>query len=101
MPALHDEAADGDKHGYFTYAVRIANGKRDDLARYLLENGIYSTLRYHPLHMNSLYRQTEKRLPVAERLNEEALCIPLHPALSDDDVERVIDAIKRFPFVAG
>jgi dTDP-4-amino-4,6-dideoxygalactose transaminase len=93
---LPPEAAGGDRHGYFTYTVRVPDGRRDDLAHYLLDNGIYSTLRYHPLHMNALYRQTEKKLPVSERLNEEALCIPLHPALSDDDVGRVIATIKKF-----
>lgn len=91
------EAADGDKHGYFTFAVRVTNGKRDELAHYLLDNGIYSTLRYHPLHMNALYRQTEKKLPVSECLNGESLCIPLHPGLSDDDVGKVIDTIIKYP----
>jgi aminotransferase len=78
--------------------VRVTNGKRDDLARHLLDNGIYSTLRYHPLHLNPLYRQTDKRLPTSERLNAEALCIPLHPGLSDDDVARVIDTMRRANF---
>ena len=93
---LPPEAAKGDKHGYFSYAVRVAGGKRDEFARYLLDNGIYSTLRYHPLHLNALYRQTDKKFPICERLNEEFLCIPLHPGLSDDDVAKVIDTIKKF-----
>ena len=93
---LPPEAPEGDKHGYFIFAVRVTNGKRDELARYLLDNGIYSTLRYHPLHMNALYQQVDKSLPVCERLNEESLCIPLHPGLSDDDVARVVDTIKKF-----
>jgi dTDP-4-amino-4,6-dideoxygalactose transaminase len=97
---LPPEASTGDKPGYFTYVIRIANGKRDDLARYLLENGIYSTLRYHPLHLNALYRQTEKKLPICERLNEESLCIPLHPGLSDEDVARVIYAMKKYSRLA-
>ena len=74
---LPPEAPAGDKHGYFTYPIRVTNGKRDELAHYLLDNGIYSTLRYHPLHMNALYRQTNKKLPICERLNEESL---MHPA---------------------
>ena len=93
---LPPEAPEGDKHGHFTYAVRVTNGKRDDLAHYLLDNSIYTTLRYHPLHMNELYQQVDKRLPVCERLNEESLCIPLHPSLSDEDVAKVIDTIKSF-----
>jgi aminotransferase len=98
---LPPEAAEGDRHGYFSYAVRVTDGRRDELAHHLLDNGIYSTLRYHPLHMNALYRQTGKKLSASERLNEEALCIPLHPGLSDDDVGRVVDAIRRFPPAVG
>jgi hypothetical protein len=35
--------------------------------------------RYHPLHLNAIYGSKD-RLPICERLNEEALNLPLHPA---------------------
>lgn len=87
-------AAAGDRHGLFTYCIRVP--ERDRLAYWLLERGIYTTLRYHPLHLNALYRQTDRRLPNSERLNEEALSIPLHPRLSDTDVEQIVLAIQDF-----
>ena len=46
--------------------------------------------------MNYLYKQTDKKLINTERLNDIALSIPLHPRLSDDDVEKVISSIKSF-----
>lgn len=88
------EAPDGDKHSYFTYAIRAP--KRDELAHYLLDKGIYTTLRYHPLHMNPIYGQMDKKLPNCEQLNEDALSIPLHPNLKQSDVEMVIESIKSF-----
>ena len=88
------EAHPDDRHSYFTYCLRVP--KRDELAHYLLENEIYTTLRYHPLHMNSLYKQMDNKLTNCEKLNEDALSIPLHPRLSDDDVSKVVDAIKSF-----
>ncbi len=88
------EAASGDRHSYFTYCIRVP--KRDELAHYLLENEIYTTLRYHPLHMNPLYKQMDKRLPNCEKLNEDALSIPLHPRLTENDVEKIINTIKEF-----
>jgi dTDP-4-amino-4,6-dideoxygalactose transaminase len=88
------DAAPGDRHSYFTYCIRVP--KRDELAHYLLDNEIYTTLRYHPLHMNQLYMQMEKRLPNSEQLNEDALSIPLHPRLTEDDVAKVINLIKAF-----
>jgi dTDP-4-amino-4,6-dideoxygalactose transaminase len=88
------EEKTGDKHSYFTYCIRIP--KRDELAHYLLENKIYTTLRYHPLHMNSLYGQTAKRLINCEQLNDDCLSIPLHPRLTKDDVEKIVLMIKNF-----
>ncbi len=87
-------AAAGDQHGYFTYCIRVPD--RDGLAQHLLARGIYTTLRYHPLHLNPLYGQTDRRLPNCERLNEEAVSIPLHPRLSAADVGRVVDEIRGF-----
>ena len=88
------EANTGDTHSYFTYCVRVT--KRDELARFLLDNQVYTTLRYHPLHLNGLYGQTNVRLPNCEALNEDALSIPLHPRLTDDEVGKVIGLFKMF-----
>jgi dTDP-4-amino-4,6-dideoxygalactose transaminase len=84
----------GDRHGMFTFCIRVP--RRDELARTMLADGIYTTLRYHPLHLSSLYGQTNRSLPNCERLNEEALSIPLHPRLTDDQVAKVITSIGRF-----
>ena len=88
------EAPTGSKHSYFTYCIRVP--KRDELAHYLLENDVYTTLRYHPLHMNPLYNQMDVRLPNCEVLNDDALSIPLHPRLSTDDVNKIVDLIVKF-----
>jgi dTDP-4-amino-4,6-dideoxygalactose transaminase len=91
---LPPEAPPCDQHGYFTFCVRVP--QRDELAKTLLASDIYTTLRYHPLHLNRLYGQTDCRLKNCEKLNEEALSIPLHPRLSDADVERVIHEVRKF-----
>lgn len=88
------EAEQGDKHSYFTYCIRAP--RRDDLAHYLLGEQIYTTLRYHPLHLNPLYGQMDVRLPNSEQLNTDALSIPIHPRMSDEDVEKVIEKIRAF-----
>ena len=91
---IPEEAKDGDKHSYFTYCIRVP--KRDELAKFLMDNKIYTTLRYHPLHLNPIYNQMDIRLPNSERLNEEALSIPLHPNMSEDDVKLVIMKVEEF-----
>lgn len=81
-------------HSYFTYCVRAK--KRDFLAKFLLDRGIYTTLRYHPLHMNLLYNQQSVQLPNSQQLNIDALSLPLHPRLTSNDVEYVISSILEF-----
>jgi aminotransferase len=88
------DAAPNEQHSYFTYVIRIP--KRDRSAKVLYDHGIYTTLRYHPLHMNPIYR-SDARLPNTERLNEEALSIPLHPNLSAGDIDKIITEIRALP----
>jgi dTDP-4-amino-4,6-dideoxygalactose transaminase len=89
------DAASNEKHSFFTYCGRVLNGKRNALAKYLYEKGIYTTLRYHPLHLNPIY-QSSARLPNSEQLNEEALNLPIHPRLSEDDLQIIITSMKQF-----
>lgn len=90
---LPPEIKEHERHSYFTYTIRTK--KRDHLAQYLLDNGVYTTLRYHPLHMNDIYRSCAQ-LPNCEELNDTALSIPLHPNLSNDDVSYVVEKIRSF-----
>ncbi len=87
------DANEGDRHSYFTYFIRVP--KRDQMAKFLFDNGVYTTLRYHPLHLNPIYNSTES-LPNSERLNEEGLNIPLHPSLSMEDVDKVVELCRKF-----
>lgn len=88
------EPAPGERHSWFTYLVRVLGGRRDRLARRLLDQGIYTTLRYHPLHMAGTFGPPVRALPGCELLAEQGLNLPLHPALSDGDVERVVTAVR-------
>jgi dTDP-4-amino-4,6-dideoxygalactose transaminase len=82
-----------EQHSYFTYVIRVPD--RDKLARYLFDADIYTTLRYHPLHLNPLYKSKAK-LPNSELLNDDSLSIPLHPNLTMEQVELIVDTIKKF-----
>ena len=81
-------------HSYFTFCIRCS--KRDSLAKYLLARNIYTTLRYHPLHMNEIFADGSSSLKNTEILNKEALSIPLHPRLTDFECEEVVSAILAF-----
>ena len=91
----------GAKHVYRSYVVRVPN--RDRVRALLAEDGIETLLLYiPPLHLQPVYESLGHRrgaFPVAERLSDELLCLPLYPELSDDVVREIavatIDAAVR------
>jgi dTDP-4-amino-4,6-dideoxygalactose transaminase len=90
----------GRHHVYHQYTVRVRAGReaRDRLQARLREEGIESAVFYPtPIHRQPLYRRLgygDVRMPVAERLCDEVLSLPVHPALSDADLVRVADVVR-------
>jgi dTDP-4-amino-4,6-dideoxygalactose transaminase len=76
------------------YWIQVDPDVRDDLARQLLDRGVYTTFRYLPLHRLPIYGSEEK-LPDAEEAAERTLCLPMHQALDDAAVETVIAEVVR------
>lgn len=88
----------GYTHVYHQFTVRFPRG-RGGIARKLAERGIGSSVYYPiPVHRQPVYQQLgygSVSLPVAERLAAEVLSLPVHPALSRQDLDRVIDAVRE------
>jgi len=82
---------------YFHWIQVTGEGRRDRLAMHLRDNGIYTTFRYHPLHRVAFYGATGQSLPGTDRAAEETLLLPIHPSLSDSDMEQILEAIRCFP----
>jgi perosamine synthetase len=80
----------------YNYVVRVQHGRRDELLQFLSERGIETAINYLPNHLHPYYRQSDARLGVTEKIYEEILTLPLHCALSDADVEEVIDGVREF-----
>ena len=52
----------------------------------------------HPPHLQAAYADlsiSRGRLPIAERLAEEVLSLPIGPHMSDSEVEQVIAAVRE------
>jgi dTDP-4-amino-4,6-dideoxygalactose transaminase len=91
LPPLASAESDS---SYYFFWVQLE--RRDELAWYLREHGVYSTFRYWPLHKVRYFQQSVEGLPNAEYASRHTLNLPLHHGLSDDDVTKVIDLVKRF-----
>ena len=72
--------------------------RRDALRAYLADRGIDSAVHYPlPDHLQSAWRLASPcALPHSERAAAEVLSLPCHPALDDEELARVIDAVNAF-----
>lgn len=79
--------------GLFVYIVKIRKG-RNELMEHLARNGVGCGIHYIPSHLFTFYKKGKYHLPVTEQIYDEILTLPLFPDISDDQVKRVIAAIK-------
>lgn len=85
----------GSRSSYYTYWVQMMKPEwRDHLAVYLRERGIYTTFRYWPIHR--AYGWSTLDCPGADWAADHTLNLPLHPGLSEADVDFVCDTIREF-----
>jgi dTDP-4-amino-4,6-dideoxygalactose transaminase len=86
------------EHVFHQYVVRAP--RRDALRAFLTKEGIGSEIYYPlPLHLQeSLAFLAYKRgdFPESERAADEVLALPIYPELRADEVETVVDSIRRF-----
>lgn len=81
---------------WHNYVIRVP--QRDRLNTYLKENQIATGVHYMPLHLQPYYRQRGRiSLPVAERVWQELLTLPLYPALTDEQQAYIIEMVREFP----
>lgn len=80
---------------YYFYHIQVLNGKRDELASYLRENGVYTTYRYFPIHRVKGYGFSGC-FPNADYATDNTLCLPIHQSLSMGDVDCIVGHIMEF-----
>ena len=80
------------------YFFWIQTEYRDELAKYLLDNGVYTTFRYWPLHKVELFKEygLNNSYPNTDYIATHTLNLPLHQSLSNEDVSRIIKLITDF-----
>jgi perosamine synthetase len=86
-------ANEGDAHGWQAYVVQLE--RRDDALRSLREQGIEAQIGTYALHRLAAYRG-QGTFPGADAAYERALALPFHTGLTDDELDRVADALRPF-----
>jgi dTDP-4-amino-4,6-dideoxygalactose transaminase len=85
------------KHVYHLYILQIPN--RDELQAHLKEAGISTSVYYpQPLHLAEpckAYGYKEGDFPIAEKASAETVAIPVYPEISDEQIEYVVEMVKK------
>ncbi len=89
----------GSRHVFHQYAIRVPAARRAEFVRRLTRQGIdTATLREspRPVHLRPIYRKLgyAGHLPVAEQVAREVVSLPVHPALDQADLARIVDAVR-------
>ena len=88
-------------HGWHLYAILVdfatLGFTRASMMNALRKEGIGTQVHYMPLHLQPYYRERygAMKLPGSESYYSRCLSIPLFPAMSDTDAERVVGALTK------
>jgi len=82
------------RHVYYMYVIRVK--QRDKLALYLKGKGIGTGIHYPvPVHRQPCLK-SYVHLPITEKYVDEILSLPMHPQLSDEQVDYVASEVRNF-----
>lgn len=85
-------------HVFHQYTLRVHDGQRDAWQARLKRDGIPSMIYYPlPLHLQRAYRQEGRgngAFPVAERLCEEVLSLPIHTELTTGQIDKIAASLR-------
>lgn len=94
LPLLYD----GVKHVYHIYAIQCE--QRDELEKYLADRGIGTNKHYPvPIHLQGAYAGfniAKGSMPVAEKISETELSLPMYYGLSEAEINYIVEAINNF-----
>lgn len=91
---------EGYKSSYAQYTIILKDGEqRNNLQDYLKKHGIPSMV-YYPksMHNQTVYKDytlNRDELKVSQNLEQCVLSLPMHPYLTDEETQRIVDKIKE------
>lgn len=87
----------GRNHVFHQYTVRIAYGKRDEVAKKMNEAGIGAMIYYPiPIHRLPVYAHiTSQPMPVTDQACEQVMSLPMWPTIESEKQQRVVDALHH------
>jgi perosamine synthetase len=91
------QVKEGYEHVFHQYTVRVSQDRDGALER-LAKAGIGARVYYPlPVHQQPLYRDLgfDDSLPVAERMSREVLSLPVHPGLTEEELDKIVSEVSK------
>ncbi len=97
-PVELPKSFEGSSHAYHLYVIRTTS--RDELLHHLNQQGIGAGIHYPiPIHLQPAYQSLGCRagdFPKSEASCREVLSLPIHPLMSDEQIEQVVLSVKKY-----
>jgi UDP-4-amino-4-deoxy-L-arabinose-oxoglutarate aminotransferase len=81
------------------FTIWVPPEHRDETVWQLQEDGIGVAVNYRAVHLLTYYRErygfSRGAFPIAERIGDSTITLPLYPKMLDEDVEAVVAAVRR------
>lgn len=83
-------------HAFHLFPIRCE--RRDELQKYLADNGIQTLIHYPiPPHKQECYADwNDMSLPITEKIHNEELSLPISQVMTNEEVSIVIELINKF-----
>ncbi len=93
--------AAGSTHIFHQYTLKVKNGKRDTLGKYLDEHKVPNKVYYPcPIHVHKPYAESCRfdvsQLSVSLQLSEEVISLPMHTELSEEQLSFITNTVNNF-----
>lgn len=79
---------------YWLFGIRSA--RRDELIIHCQNKGIATGVHYTPLNQHNAFKNFRGKTPVANKFYDQAVTLPLHPALNDGEIDYVCETVNNF-----
>jgi dTDP-4-amino-4,6-dideoxygalactose transaminase len=93
---FQEHMARGDEAGVHVMPVLLPPDiDRDAAMAALRSRGIQTSVHYRPVHTFTAFSDTDVKLPLSEALAARELTLPLYPAMRDEQIDWVVDALSE------
>lgn len=98
LPVIIPSLLKENKHSYHLYVILVE--EREKFVQYLQSEGIQTLIHYPiPVHMQEVYKclgNQKGDFPIAERVAEQIVSLPMWPELTDEEINYVCKKISAF-----